>query len=79
VREKIRTDAIRGQERRNADKNYGLPPNPDSQPLNIAQAPNGKKWPQDSAAGPTNTCVNPVSIESPPTADGRVGGPPCKY
>ena len=36
-----------------------------------------KTWPQDSAAGPTNTCVNPVEIEHPPTADGHVGGPPC--
>ena len=45
--------------------------------IKLQGAPITKTWPQDSSAGPTNTCVNPVSIESPPTADGHVGGPPC--
>ena len=53
-------------------------------PLHLAQNASSnatanatKAWPQEDSAGPTNSCVNPVEIEHPPTADGRVGGPPC--
>ena len=51
--------------------------NKDAAPSFVQLDATPKAWPQDSAAGPTNTCVNPVEIEHPPTADGRVGGPPC--
>ena len=51
----------------------------DSEPsfVQLSATTTPKAWPQEDAAGPTNTCVNPVEIEHPPTADGRVGGPPC--
>ena len=45
--------------------------------IKLTATPDQKKWPQEDSAGPTNSCVNPVEIEHPPTADGRVGGPPC--
>ena len=38
----------------------------DSAPSFVQLDASPKAWPQEDAAGPTNTCVNPIEISAPP-------------
>ena len=84
-RESLRTKVLKDQDDANHDKNFALPtagwgqghyPEPLSRMAQYQAAPVSKTSPFDPSEGPTNTCVNPVEIEHPPSVEGRVCGPP---